>query len=368
MPTSAPHLFADISSHGFGHLAQAAPILEELRRRLPELRLTVRCALPAERLRARLSGDFVHLEQRSDFGYVMLDAVDIDLAASAAAYREQHADWARRVADEAALLAKLQPDLVLTDVAYLPLAGAASAGIPALSMCSLNWADLFAHFFADAPWAAPIHRQMLAAYNSAEAFLRLTPGMPMGDFPRLHPVAAPVARLGRDCRAALRARLGCPADEKLVLLAFGGFDKEVHAAHWPYSAGLRWLVPQDWTLARADMCALESFGLPFTDLLRSVDAVLTKPGYGTFAEAACNGTPLLYVRRGDWPEQDCLIDWLKDNARCREVDMAALLGGNLRPALDALWRQEAPPVPRAEGGAQVADYLFDRLTRGSRNA
>jgi hypothetical protein len=53
-----------------------------------------------------------------------------------------------RVDREARLLAELQPDLVLSDVAYLPLAGAARAGIPSVAMCSLNWAELFAHFFA----------------------------------------------------------------------------------------------------------------------------------------------------------------------------------------------------------------------------
>ena len=47
-------------------------------------------------------------------------------------------------------------DRVLTNVSYLPLAGAALAGIPSLSLCSLNWADLFAHFFADSAWSAPV--------------------------------------------------------------------------------------------------------------------------------------------------------------------------------------------------------------------
>lgn len=59
-------------------------------------------------------------------------------------------------------------------LAYLPLAGAAEAGIPALSMCSkLNWADLFAHFFDHEAWAGPIHAQILAAYLSAKRFVRL---------------------------------------------------------------------------------------------------------------------------------------------------------------------------------------------------
>jgi hypothetical protein len=61
------------------------------------------------------------------------------------------------------------------------------------------------------------------------------------------------------------------------------------------------------------------------DLLRSVDAVIAKPGYGTFAEAACNATPLLYVRRQEWPEQDCLIEWLHPQPSGADEAAAALL-------------------------------------------
>jgi len=141
------HLFVDISSHGFGHLAQVAPILNELSRLCAHLQLTIRSGLPPDKLRSRVHCNFVHIPGRSDFGFVMLDAIRIDYAATADAYRAQHADWTQRVAAEANWLTSLHPDLVLTDVAYLPLGGAAQAGIPALSMCSLNWADLFAHFF-----------------------------------------------------------------------------------------------------------------------------------------------------------------------------------------------------------------------------
>src|ERR1035437_982036 len=194
-----PHLFVDISSHGFGHLAQVAPILNELSRLCPELTLTVRCGLTLDQLSARLNCKFTYIAGRTDFGFIMLDAVRINPAATATAYRTQHSNWAQRVHDEANWLSALQPDLVLTDVAYLPLAGAARAGIHSLAMCSLNWADLFIHFFGNEAWAAPIHGEILAAYRSAECFLRLTPAMPMTDLPRLRPIA-PVAALGNDRR------------------------------------------------------------------------------------------------------------------------------------------------------------------------
>ncbi len=355
-----PHLFLDISSHGLGHLAQVAPIVNALATRLPNLQLTLRSALPLARLRARLRPEFTHVAERSDFGFAMHDAVRIDYATTAALYRDWHADWPSRVAAESRYLRELNPDLVLTDVAYLPLAGAAQAGIPALSMCSLNWADLFAHVFGEAPWAAPIHAEILAAYRSAAAFLRLTPAMPMPDLPNARPVP-PVAALGEDRRDELRSLLKLREDERVVLVAFGGFDKAMGADHWPVTPGVRWLVPASWSVERADMTALESLRMNFTDLLRNVDAVLTKPGYGTFTEAACNGTPVMYVRRDDWPEQDCLIDWLHENARCRELDESALQGGSMRSLLDALWVQPAPPLPCPDGAAAVAEFITVRL-------
>ena len=357
-----PHLFTDISSHGFGHLAQTAPVLNELVERMPGLDLTIRCGLPLETLRSRIRTPFRHMKQSSDFGFIMHDAVCIDRVATAAAYRAWHENWNRRVEAEADLLHDLSPDLVLTDVAYLPLAGAAQCNVPALSMCSLNWADIFAHVFGQEPWAKAIYEQMLASYRSAGHFLRLTPAMPMPDLPNARPIA-PVAALGKDRRTELQERIGVSWQERIVLVAFGGYNKELNAGRWPVIPGVHWLIPKSWSIARDDMTTFESLLMHFSDLVRSVDAVLTKPGYGTFTEAACNGTAVLYLRRDDdWPEQDCLIEWLEENARCREVDLAALQEGKAEAALQDLWRQKAPPVQKPSGSAEAAGLITSLLS------
>jgi hypothetical protein len=358
--TSFAYLFVDISAHGLGHLAQVAPVLNALLARLPKLRLTVRSDLPSERLRTRILASMTHLPGSSDFGYVMHDATRVDLAATARAYRRQHAEWDRLVDREAALLAELRPDLVLTDVAYLPLAGAQRAQIPSVAMCSLNWAELFAHFFSGEPWAEAIHREMLAAYNSAELFMRLTPGMAMAGLRRLRSIP-PVATLGRYQGRALRAKLACPADERLLLVAFGGVGKRLPIENWLPCPKLRWLVPEAWRCDLPGVHALESLGLSFTDLICSVDAVLTKPGYGTFTEAACNGTPVLYVRRENWPEQDSLIAWLRGHARCRGVEESELHAESISGVVEELLRQAKPPVPSAAGACEAAAILADRL-------
>ena len=94
--------------------------------------------------------------------------------------------------------------------------------------------------------------------------------------------------------------------------------------------------------------------MPFMDLLCSADAVLAKPGYGTFAEAACHDIALVYVRRGDWPEEPHLTTWLHAHARAVEIDRAALARGTFRAAFDAL---AGMPRPRPLQPAGIGEAL-----------
>jgi len=350
------HLVAYISGHGFGHIAQTGPVLNALRQRHPELRLTVVSTAPEFKLRQRIDGDFQLIGRAADFGFVMEDAFRIDHAASARAYREFHADWAGRVAAEAEFLQAQAPDLLLSNVAYLPLAAAAQLGLPAYAMSSLNWADLFIHEFSGETWAPPLHAQMLAAYRSARTFFRLAPAMAMSDLPNAR-LTSPVARLGANKDAILRQALGVDAGTRLVLVALGGIATRLPAADWPLTPGVHWLLPQAWAAERPDMTAFESLDWDFSDLLASVDAVVGKPGYGTFAEAACNGVPMLYARRPDWPEQEALIPWLQEHNRALEIPEADLQQGHLAAALQRLWALPTPPRPTPDGGRQIAAEL-----------
>jgi hypothetical protein len=358
------HLLVDISAHGLGHLAQTAPVLAALRDMCPALRLTVRSKLPHEQLARRIGGAFEHVPEASDFGFVMHNAVDIDLAASAGRYREFHADWARRVALEADWLRRRRVDAVLSNVAYLPLAGAAAADLPAAGLCSLNWAELFAHFFGAETWAGDIHRDMLSAYNGSAGFLRVSPGLPMADLHRRHPIA-PIAHIGRRDRARVARLLDLKESERWVLLAMGGMPFRLPLEDWPQIAGLNWLVPDAWQVRRADVRAVDRADLDFRDLLASVDAVIAKPGYGTFVEAACSGIPILYLQRDDWPETPHFAAWLAVHARAEVLSRRQLTTGDVIDALQRLWQAPVPAAPSAGGAVEAAQWLMATLRLGA---
>lgn len=364
-----PHLYVDISAHGLGHLAQTAPVVAALRQRWAGLRLTVASALPRERLAARIAEPFGHLAQASDFGFVMHNAVDIDHAASAERYRQTHEKWAQRVAALADALRALAPDLVLANAAYLPLAAAAQAGIASAGMCSLNWADLAAQIFAGETWLAPVLSEMQAAYNAADVFLRVSPGMPMPALVRRHeigPIAA-LATQDRDhFRGHLATALALPREARWVLLAMGGMEFRLPIDTWPRHQGFIWLCPAAWGLQRDDVRTFDPPGssYPFAELLAACDAVLTKPGYGTFVEAACNGVPVLYLPRDDWPEEHPLVDWMQQHGRIAAVHRADLLAGRVHARLQALWQLPAPVPPLPTGHDEAAATLACLIGRG----
>lgn len=352
----APHLVVSISGHGFGHVAQTAPILNALHKLRPEVRLTVRSSAPLTHLRTRIHAPFAHLPSEGDIGMVMSSALHVRAEESRAAYSAFHADWPARVANEAHLLRELGADMVFSNVGYLPLAGAQQAGIANAALCSLNWADIFLHYCGD----GTITRQIQSCYANADAFLRATPGMAMSDLPNLIPVA-PIAAVGNNRRDELRSHLKISKEEKLVLVSLGGVASRLPMERWPHIDGVRWLVQGGWQVAHPDAIVFESLPLSFSDLLASSDALLCKPGYGSFVEAACSGVPVLYADRPDWPESPALADWLQQHDVCREVSREALERGDIAEELESIWRTPKPERVTPGGAAQAADWLAEKL-------
>ncbi|MEA2079133.1 MAG: hypothetical protein U9P00_04620 [Pseudomonadota bacterium] len=350
------HLLVAITPHGFGHAAQVSPVINALRQRLPALRLTILTSLPEAFLRGRIQGDFKLIAQAPDFGLLMNSALDIDLEASAAAYAELHRNWQQRVDAEARRLESIVPDLVLADVPYLTLAAARQAAIPAAALCSLNWADIYRHYFANRKDAGRVLAQMESAYLSAGVFLCPEPSMPMSFLDKRVPIG-PVAAQGRQRRDDLIRQLGLDPGQSVVLVAPGGVETRFALENWPGGQGIHWLVSERWQVRHPNVSPLEKTGLGFTDLVASCDAVLGKCGYGTVSECVVNATPLLYIPRPDWPEEQVLLQWLETRNAAVPVDPIRL-GSGVFTDLVVRARSLVVKACRATGASQAADYLL----------
>lgn len=358
-----PHLLLAVTAHGYGHLAQSAPVVGALARRITDLEVTLRSDIDPGFARRRLPVGFTQISEPTDVGLVMDGPLRTRWAESLDLYREFDAVYDQRLERELGLLQDLAPDLVLSDVPWLPLDAARRLGIPAVALCSLSWYDILRECPLSARVPPVLLERMRRIYGSAELFIRPAPSMPMAWLPNGVDVG-PIAVRGPDRRAEIRGQLGLPAGCPLALMQFGGFDGFDPLHHWPEQEQVHWLVEDLGGRRRRDATAFGDLGLGVPDLLGSVDLLLAKPGYGSFAEAACNGLAVLYISRGDWPEEPALTRWIREQVPALEIPLTDLIGGQLaEPIAQLLAKGRAAPV-EPSGIEAAADLIQPLLVSG----
>jgi len=354
------HLLVALTPHGYGHAAMTAPVINALRRNLPGLRLTLQTATPRDWLESRYDGPFDLIADTPDFGLKMTSAMAVQAEESADAYRALHSDFDGVVAAEAARMTRLGINLVLANIPYVSLAAARLAGIPAVALSCLNWADMYDTYCGDRPEAPAILSQMRLAYEQAAFFLCPAPSIPMPHLSNIRPIG-PIARLGADCRGELRQQLGLAEDAKVGLIAFGGMSSGLSFADWPGVPGWTWVVTGDGG-GHPDLIDRAAVDMSFTSILRSCDVVVSKPGYGTFAEVAVNGVPLLYLPRPGWPETPHLAGWLAEHGRCQAIEVADLFSAEaLQGQLRKLFSNPIKPLVDPSGGEEGARAILALL-------
>lgn len=361
-----PHLFLAVTAHGYGHLAQSSPVVHVLHGRIPGLRVTLQGDIDPGFARRRLPPGFDHIQEAADVGLLMDGPLTTRWDESLDAYLDFDAGYGQRMERQMEILQELGPDLVLADVPWLPLDAARRLGILSVGLCSLTWYDIL----REGPLAerAPpaLLDRMRAVYAAADLFIRPAPSMPMDWLPNgvdVGPIARRADDLGPRRQAELKSRLGIPADRPLALMQFGGFSGFDPLRDWPEQDQVHWLVQDLGGTRRRDASALTDLGLDLLQVLGAVDLMLVKPGYGTFTEAACNGVPLLYVSRRDWPEEPTLTGWIGQQVPALEVSLGDLESGRLADPIAELLAAGCPK-PVDPSGIEAAADLIEPLLAG----
>ena len=359
-----PHLLLALSGHGYGHLAQCAPVVNALRERIPQLQLTVASSLPRTVLEGHLAPGITRIAVDLDPVLQMRSAWEVDVPASRQVFAGFHRDWEAGIRADIGLLQRVGPDLVLGDIPYRIFQAAADLDIPAVALCSLNWAAVHAAYTDTGAASRGIREQMLSAYRQARLFLAPQPALAMPELDNCRTIG-PIARTGTSRRGALRSLLSLPSGSRLVLVALGGIPSALPMEHWPHIEHVVWLFSGESDPARADCINIEGLPVAYIDVLASVDAILTKPGYGTYTEAVCNGVPLLTLARPDWPETPGLNAWARRHGCLEEISPAEFRTGRFTRALETLWQQGSPPPPAPAGIEQAVAVLAGYLRAGT---
>jgi len=291
---------------------------------------------------------------------VQIDSLRFDEDETARQAARFMAGFDHRVATEAAMIRGLGAAIVVGDIPPLACAAAARAGIPSVVVSNFTWDWIYEGYDTGEGYEGNERSRVIQtirnAYARADAAWRLPMHGGFSGFKAIVDVPF-VARHATQAREETRRRLGLPSNRRLVLPTFGGYGVnglDVNAL----DLGDRWHV------ARVADQAIYDAGLRYEDLIRAVDVVITKPGYGTLSECIANDTAVVYTSRGRFAEYEVLVREMPKYLRCAYLDNESLLAGRWQAALDAaLAAPEPPQRPRTDGAVIIADMICARVER-----
>jgi hypothetical protein len=355
-----PLIWAAISAHGFGHAAQVVPVLNTLGRRIPGLRTILRTTVPASFFQHRLAIPWELSPSQQDIGCVQEGPLTIDAETTWREHSRFHATWDDRVQAEVDAMRKARPNLILADTPYLAIAAGATAGLPTIGLVSFTW-DLVISGLSAPPDidGETLIRAMRHAYDRADLALRIRPSPAMEIFKQLVDIG-PISEPALSAREALSALLNLSPREQTVLIGFGGIPlASLPTADVDSLNGYRFLFDGPVPSNNTKFVSIQSLPFSFKTLLASVDIIMSKPGYGTLVEAVTLRTPLVYVRRYNFADEQPLVDYLHQYGRGVELAAADFAAGRWEPALRAVGDLPASssPPPTASGASDAADVL-----------
>ena len=369
-------IFFYVSGHGYGHASRQVEIIRALRAKRGDIRLFVRTSAPSW-LFERGLGDLVELSHvEVDTGVVQIDSLKVDVAASTAQASAFHEQLEARSESEARLLTACRADLVVADIPPLAFSAAARAGLPAAAAANFTWDWIYGAYQSEVARTPNLVPRIQRAYATAAVAWRLPMHGGFESFSRIVDVPHVARRSSRDPRD-VRKILNLPTTQPLVLISFGRYglseidwstvatitDYGIVLTHNgnQYTAvdGVRLGAGSPFRLV--DEGTLRRSGLSYEDLVRAMDAVITKPGYGIIAECAANDTAVLYTSRGRFIEYDILVEAMPRYVRCGYIPQDALFRGDWKPPLDALLAAPRPAAADFSGAAVIADGILELL-------
>jgi hypothetical protein len=266
----------------------------------PEILLIMVTTAPRWLLECYIEGDFIHRPRAFDLGVIQADSLTMDKVATLAKLREIKQKQNSIIASEVNFIRQNRVNLILADIPFLAALMAKATDIPCWMISNFGWDFIYrdwgGEFLEIADWISD-------CYAKCDRLFRLPFHEPMQAFPNIRDVGLTGGSpryLVDDLRATWH--INTPR-EKTILLTFGGLGLQ----QIPYHNLVRF---PDWQFIVFDKSApdLPNVTKVSNSKYRPVDfmpicgRVLSKPGYGTFAEATKLDVPIVTIPRDDFAE------------------------------------------------------------------
>jgi Glycosyl transferase family 1 len=350
-----------ISGHGYGHAVRSNQVIRAVRKARPDLQIHVRSTAPNW-----LFHDAVfpvsHTSRSLDVGLVQPNSLEMDLQRTLQECQALHDALPTIIAHEINFVRDEQIRVIIGDIPPACFEIAARANVPSVAITNFTWDVIYNAYVNRYRDFTPLIAAMRGFYEKASLALTLPYPCDMSMFPNRQAIPW-VTRLSRLTKEQARREFNLPQSATVVLLSFGGMG--LNSLPWNRLKTLKeffFVTTGPAKMSQDNLLVLSEAQHHYEDLLRGVDAIVTKPGYGIVADIISHQVPMLYTDRGAFPEYPRLVEALHDCATAEYIPQGELRAGNLGSYLDRLLAQQPHwPSIKLDGANVAAEAIIGLL-------
>lgn len=299
-----------LTAHGYGHAVRSCAVCERFS---GDVQLIFRTLISPKFFEEEVKRPFSYFPGQFDCGCFQRDSVTVDKKETLKKYMTLAQSNAARLEGEIRWVLQEGIDGIVSDIPPFAFEVARGAGIPSVAVTNFTWYDIYEPYVRDDPVFSPYLQKIREQYEMADFFLDLAPSTGMPYFRNRLEVPL-VGGRGRNVRERLKSHLGLERQKHLALIYLGEFGMGGNSwkglekfPDWDFIG----IYPIPGQPANYHLVGKEHFA--YLDLIVSSDVMISKLGYGIFAQALMHGTPLIYLPREDFAEfpvlEKAITEW-----------------------------------------------------------
>ena len=267
-----------VTDHGLGHASRTVAIIRELRKK--KIQIVIRSNDPFKFLKQSLP-EIKIISGQTDFQPVMCKKNGMLFDESKT--KINISDWINQmpilIKKESVIIKKIQPDIIISDVSFMPILTASKNNIKSILVSNFVWNESL-------KISSNLRTYIKNSYENAHTILRLPLGTPV-NFQNTHKMGI-VARHPTCTRKQIRNFLGVKSSEKLVLVSLSG-KKQIQLKH---SKNIKILDVSNYSIIKKSNLKNLTEG---QNLIIAADLVICKCGYGFASECLTSKTRFYYI-------------------------------------------------------------------------
>ena len=356
MPASIAYF---ISSHGFGHAARAAAVMQAIGEQDPSVQFEIFTAVPSWFFQDSLSTPFSYHHLLTDFGLAQKTPFESDLGDTLRHLNEFYPISPALLDTVSNTIRRLECRIIVCDIAPMGLLVAQNVGIPSVLVENFTWDWIYQQYATVNKDINKYIDYLKPIFQSADYHIQTEP-ICSRQSPDL--VASPVSRKPRTARDPIRQRLGLRADANVVLITTGGIpqrydfykklDGQREFTFVLPGAGPEVKISQNLIILPHQ----SDFYHP--DLANASDAVIGKVGYSTLAEVYHAGVPFGYVARASYNESRPMVNFIRQQMSGIAVEESEFFDGKWISKMPDLLTLPRVHRQGTNGAEQIGKFIL----------